>query len=167
MISIKKVATLSAAAGMLAMSAMPAFAGFWFSNDELVIKQKNSGAVKNYIDTHVNTGKNSSGNETISTFGFGRFGGWGGHQSSSTGDAAAVVEVNTGLNSNVAAVDACGCFDDVTIRQKNRGYVKNDIDTWVNTGKNSTGGNTGDALAGISVTTVVNDNVAIVGSGTE
>jgi len=152
MISIKKLATVGAAAGLLAASAMPVFASH---SDDLDIDQKNGAIVKNNTVTVANTGLNSIGGGKLVI--------------QKTGNALAQADVSTVANKNVAVVKDCDCFDDVDIDQKNFAYVKNNTVTVANSGKNTIGGGklviqkTGNATAVAWVTNVVNKNVTVVG----
>lgn len=165
MISKTKLVTAGAAAALFASSAMPAlaFGGDWGwggrSNDELTLRQKNTAVVVNSVETEANSGDNEIGGGKL-VF-------------QKTGDAMAAAEVTTMANSNVAGVAGCGCFDDVTIKQRNSAFVFNKVETEANTGDNEIGGGrfvmqkTGDALAASSVATIVNENVALVGGNVE
>src|SRR3989344_7714145 len=150
MISIKKLATVGAAAGLLAASALPVLA-----DDELEVEQENKAYVRNDVDSEANTGKNDIGG--------GRF------VLMSTGNATSYVDVSTTANKNVAIVEDCDCFDELEVEQENKAYVRNDVDSEANTGKNDIGGGrgvimrTGDAFSCPTVTNVVNKNVAVVG----
>ena len=87
----------------------------------------------------------------------------------STGNATSYVDVSTTANKNVAIVEDCDCFDELEVEQENKAYVRNDVDSEANTGKNDIGGGrvvimrTGDAFSWPTVTNVVNKNVAVVG----
>lgn len=161
MISKTKLVTAGAAVALFATSAIPVFASH---SDDLLLKQKNWGYVKNNITATSNTGNNSIDAEDDIK-----------GAKIKTGDAMTGVEVVNLVNSNDASVDSCGCFDDVTIRQKNGAKVKNYIDASSDTGNNSIDAEdddvkwsrirTGDALTGVSVASIVNSNVATVGGG--
>lgn len=175
MISTKKLATVGAAAALFATTAIPAFAtgGHHWSSDDLVINQTNTANITNRVLANSNTGNQSAG-------GYGGSGslsedgdGYHGHRSRGnlalgTGDAATVVEVVNIANSNVADVDGCGCFDDVTINQNNTANVTNGVLANSNSGNQTLGGGsnkaiwTGDAFTGVAVANVVNSNVAVV-----
>ena len=173
MISIKKLATVGAAAGLLFGSAMPAFAGHWRSSDDLNINQTNGATVDNSVLANCNTANQTmgggGGHNALSTNG-----GGGGHRGSrdnlaiGTGDAETGVWVDNKVNKNIAKVDACECFDDVTINQTNGATVTNRVLANSNTGNQALGGgpnkaiHTGNALTGVSVTNLVNKNVVVV-----
>ena len=174
MISIKKLAVAGASAGLLFGSAMPAFAGHWRSSDDLVINQTNNAAITNNVLANSNTGNQSAGgggwSDSLSEDGDG---GHGGHHSRGnlalgTGDAGTVVEVLNVANSNVAGVDGCGCFDDVTINQTNGATITNNVLANSNSGNQTLGGGsnkalfTGNAFTGVAVSNIVNSNVAVV-----
>lgn len=166
MISVKKLATIGAAAGLLLGSAIPAFADHW---DDLNINQTNQADIENNILANSNTGNQSIGD-----------GGWSfpfcdgdpcdseGNFALGTGNAATVVEVANVANSNDADVDSCGCFDDVTINQTNTANIGNNILANSNSGNQSFGDgsnlaiHTGNAFTGVAVANVVNSNVAVV-----
>ena len=157
MISIKKLATVGAAAGLLAASALPVLA---WGSDDLDITQKNKAYVKNDITATSNTGGNKiKANDDVK----------GGKIK--TGDAFTGVDVTNVLNSNEATVDSCECFNDVTINQKNKAKVKNYVTADSNTGDNKIKAGddvkwgkikTGDAFTGVSVSNILNSNVATV-----
>src|SRR3990167_9861315 len=157
MISVKKLATVGAAAGLLLASAMPVLASH---SDDLDITQKNKAYVKNGITATSNTGGNKI--KAVDDVKGGKI---------KTGDATTGVEVINLLNSNEATVDACECFDDVTINQKNKAKVKNYVTADSNTGDNKIKAGddvkwgkikTGDAFTGVSVSNILNSNVATV-----
>jgi len=89
MISIKKLATVGAAAGLLLASAMPAFAWHW-SDDDLVVSQGNTAIVNNNVGAVSNTGLNGVGG--------GKF------VMVKTGDAYSDAVVINTVNKNVAIV---------------------------------------------------------------
>src|SRR3989338_1512528 len=98
MISTKKLATVGAAAALFATTAMPAFAGHWWSDDDLNVTQKNYATVTNNVAQNANTGNQASGFLS-------------GHNTAiGTGAAANGAIVTNVLNSNKAKVDGCGCF---------------------------------------------------------
>ncbi|KKS12729.1 MAG: hypothetical protein UU67_C0043G0003 [Candidatus Daviesbacteria bacterium GW2011_GWB1_41_5] len=151
MISIKKLATVGAAGGLLLASAVPAFALF---DDDLVIGQGNTAIVTNNVGANANTGLNGVGG--------GKF------VMVKTGDALAIAGASTTANKNVAVVAGCNCFDDVTVGQGNTAIVTNNVGANANTGLNGVGGGkivvvwTGGAQSQATVSNVVNKNVAIV-----
>ena len=165
MISIKKLATAGAAAGLLFRSAMPAFADFnlGFSNGD--VEQSNSAFIFNGVSASSNTGNNNAGNLAVVSVG----------NDITTGNATTVVGVTNVANKNVA-VDGCGCNDvnigvgNGDLEQSNRVAVVNLVGASSDTGDNNAGnlavlsvGNdiqTGNAGTGVSVTNVVNKNVA-------
>ena len=143
MISIKRLATVGAAAGLLLASAVPAFANFDGSG------QLNFARVWNNVTASSNTGGNSvngsSDNNTV----------W-------TGNAGTLVGVSTVANKNVSV--GCGCVD----FQLNSARVGNRVTASSNSGYNSINGSsddnfiwTGDAGTGVAVSTVVNKNVSV------
>lgn len=161
MISKTKLVTAGAAVALFATSAVPALAWGGWSDDDLNVKQGNWAYVKNDVDASSNSGYNSIDAEDDDVKG----------SKIKTGDAMTGVDVVNLVNSNDADVDSCECFDDVTIKQKNGAMVKNYIDASSNTGYNSIDAEddvkwssirTGDALTGVSVTSLVNSNVARV-----
>lgn len=170
MISIKKLATVGASAGLLFGSAMPAFAGHWRSDDDLNITQSNTANITNRVFANSNTGNQSVGGNGGSH----SLGGGGGHHGSRgnlavrTGDAETGVLVGNIANSNDADVDGCGCFDDVTINQSNNANINNLVLANSNSGNQTLGGGsnkaigTGNAYTGVAVANVVNSNVAVV-----
>lgn len=151
MISIKKLATIGAAGGLLLASAVPALA---FGDGDFTFNF-NKGAVSNLVVTKANTGLNSIGSgEDVDDSGIG------------TGDAGAIAEVKTVLNSNING--SCGCLGDSATVNINKGFVGNSVFTKSNTGLNSMGANddvsssailTGNALSASVVTSVVNTNI--------
>ncbi|MBI3282643.1 hypothetical protein HYZ70_01030 [Candidatus Curtissbacteria bacterium] len=163
MISIKKLATIGAAAGLLAASAMPVFA------DGPFILQKNKGKVINIVTTTANSGGNlnvaENGSDGLAI---------NKDNSIDTGNAIATSTVKTALNTNIVKAD-CGCLDDGTVIQLNKwGKVVNVVDTTANSGlnanvaENGSDGlainknnsiNTGNATATSTVKSIVNTNV--------
>ena len=87
MISIKKLATVGAAGGLLLASAVPAFALF---DDDLVIGQGNTAIVTNNVGANANTGLNGVGGGKIVVV-------W-------TGGAQSQATVSNVVNKNVAIV---------------------------------------------------------------
>jgi len=85
MISIKKLATVGAAAGLLAASALPVLA-----DDELEVEQENKAYVRNDVDSEANTGKNDIGGGRVVIM--------------RTGDAFSWPTVTNVVNKNVAVV---------------------------------------------------------------
>ena len=172
MISIKKAAIIGASAALLFGSAMPAFAGHWRNDDDLNITQKNWASITNNVVANSNTGNQTvgeNGGHDDITLNEDHDGGRGskGNLALGTGDAATVVEVANIANSNKATVKGCGCFDDVTIDQKNGVKVTNEVLANSNTGNQTGGGSnkalfTGNAYTGVAVTNVVNSNVVKV-----
>ena len=177
MISIKKIATVGIAAGLLATSAMPAFANGRHhrgSDDDLTVAQSNSAFVGNLVVTRADTGDNYIGGGSNHSRGH-RSGG--SNSKIVTGDASADALVTTEANSNSASVAGCGCFDDVSIAQSNEALVLNGVFTTADTGDNSISGGsngghhgsrranvirTGDAMSVATVGTLVNSNVVVV-----
>src|SRR3972149_795068 len=153
MISIKKLATVGAAAGLLLASAMPAFAWHW-SDDDLVVSQGNTAIVNNNVGAVSNTGLNGVGGGKVVMV--------------KTSDAVAIAGASTTANKNVAVVAGCNCFDDVTIGQGNTAIVNNNVGAVSNTGLNGVGGGkfvmvkTGDAVAIAGASTTAKKNVAVV-----
>lgn len=157
MISVKKLATVGAAGGLLLASAMPVFASHW----DIKVEQSNKGKVENNVTTQANTGDNGNFAEDDVKY-----------SDITTGDASATSDVRTKLNKNFAKVDNCECEDDVKVKQENKwGSVKNNVTTQANTGLNANVAGddvknsnitTGNATATSTVKSKVNKNVAIV-----
>jgi len=160
---IKKLAIAASAGALFLSTASPAFGFFpFFSNDELVIRNTNT-TVTNLVTTKADTGDNSIHGKMV-------FGG-----SIKTGDAWAESGVQNSVN--FTSVEGCGCFDDVTIRNRDTS-VLNDVYTRADSGDNSIHGmivggfhssgariRTGDA--GASALVMSDVNTTIVGGGLE
>jgi len=174
MISIKKLATVGAAAGLLFGSAMPAFAGHWRSSDDLIINQTNNADIQNRVFANSNTGNQSiggggGGSLSLNEDGDGDHGRRSrGNFALRTGDAETGVLVENIANSNDVEVSGCGCFDDVTITQTNGATINNGVFANSNSGNQTLGRGsnkairTGNALTGVAVANLVNSNVAVV-----
>ena len=155
---IKRLAAAAGAGALFLSMVSPAFAIFpFFGNDELEVYNRDT-KVKNEVTTKADTGDNSIHGKMV-------FGG-----KISTGDATAVSGVSNFVN--YTQVEGCGCFDDVTVKNKHT-RVYNDVYTKADTGDNSIHGmmvfggriRTGDAGA---MSTVFNDvNTTILGGGLE
>lgn len=165
MISMKKLGTFAAAAGLFASTAVPALAWegpFSWNDDELSVRQKNSATVNNYVDAKANTGDNSITADYDDVE----------RSKIHTGNATALADVYTEVNENKAEVEACECdFDSVKVKQRNSAYVNNYVDAKAKTGDNSIYADddvershihTGNAYATAVVTNLVNRNVARV-----
>lgn len=145
MISIKKLATVGAAAGLLFGSAMPVLAWDGFPGSG----QVNFARVWNNVTASSNTGGNSvNGNSDNNAI--------------VTGDAATIVGVSNKVNKNVSV--GCGCVD----FQLNAARIGNRVSASSNSGYNSVNGNsddnvivTGSAGTGVAVSNVVNKNVSV------
>lgn len=156
----KKLAVTGATAALLFGSALPSFASWNIGVGNGNLVQLNAGGVYNNIGANANSGQNAN-------FAFGA-----GAQLINTGSATAVNEVSTQLNWNQVN---CGCIgSDVNFgllngntAQVNLGHVHNQIDANANSGQNLNAGglvllqgtNTGPAVAGSAVVSVVNTNI--------
>jgi hypothetical protein len=155
MISVKKLATVGAAGGLLLASTMPAFAfgGHHGGGSSLEQENKNTN-VTNTVSASSNTGNNTSS---------GGHHWWGGGNSITTGDASTYVDVLNKVNKNKVELPSCRCFKKVEQENKNTNVtntVSASSNTGYNTGKNIT---TGAASTGVIVTNVVNKNIVKVG----
>ncbi len=177
MISIKKLATVGAAASILAFSAAPALASDG-SGAEII--QKNSDTtVTTTIDASSNSGSNQI--KAIGTDGCGCSPSDASNSSIETGSATTTVKVKNNVNKNL--VDAsCGCLSDSSaeVIQKNKKTTVTTIvdDAKANSGKNKIkaidGGNasgseitSGNAKTKVSVKNVVNKNILKLSGGAE
>ncbi len=116
---VKKLAILAAALAL----ATPAFA-HWWGSDDVTVENKNT-KVTNTVTTKADTGDNEVSGMFVR----------GGKIS--TGDASAYAQVTNGVN--YTQVTGCGCFDDVTVKNKNT-KVKNTVTTKADTGDNEVKG---------------------------
>lgn len=143
MISIKKVATIGAAAAIFAATAVPAFA-------HSSSGQFNLAKIWNNVSASSNTGSNSIvGGEDGSTI--------------LTGNAGTLVGVSNVANKNVK-VGSCGCGGSQTNIAKIGNKVSASSNTGGNTivnGEDGSGIGTGDAGTAVVVSNVVNKNVSV------
>ena len=157
MISIKKLATVGVAAGLLAASALPVLA----NGDG--IEQENKGTkVKNDI-----TATSNSGGNKIKAYDDVK------GAKIKTGDATTIVEVLNKVNSN-KLIAPCECVDgEDGIEQENKWTkVKNYVTADSNTGDNKIKSSsddvkwakikTGDAYTGVSISNYVNKNKIVL-----
>jgi hypothetical protein len=147
------------------------------------VNQDNTAIVNNTVNTDANTGGNNTSFNT------------GGDVAVATGNAVTGVSIDNNLNSNTAVVECCevgstdvnisgnGAFTTnyavvdqktvVKVDQDNKAVVKNNVNSELTTGKNKAGMNTGGdvtvmtghAISDVSISTMANNNVALVGGG--
>lgn len=165
MISIKKVGIVVATAGLLAASAVPAFASDRHdhgdrNSNSTTINQSNDGSVNNDVSVNANTGFNTGTSSSRHHHGDSEnSSNDGGSGVVNTGDAAAAALVGAQGGYNEANT-SCGCDGRTTVNQSNDGSVNNDVSVNANTGFNRGGSvRTGDAFAGASVSAVGGTNI--------
>jgi len=115
---------------------------------DIVVRTNNSAYVQNSVQTHANTGHNTSvgGDASVLVRGRGNDnnGARGGNTGEiKTGDATAKSVVTNNVNGTDVRVDAdCGCRGDVRIHTQNEAVVGNSVMTAADSGNNtSVGGN--------------------------
>lgn len=125
---VKKIMATGAAAAIFLSAAVPAFAMGWMPfampQDEMNVTNKFTKVVQD-VYVKADTGDNFvAGSKEMPKPTFNMFGGgwnmWGKKGTEAeikTGDAY-VSGVTVGANVNSTSVDACGCFDDVTVYNK-------------------------------------------------
>src|SRR3989338_6777550 len=169
---MKKIIAIATIAAFV-LSATTASAFHWSSSD-ITVKNSNSAVVVNDVDSKADTGDNYAGGadggnggnsgainnnngsdvENSST-GNGGNGGAAGADSGGTvvtGNAGSEAGVMNVVNSNDTKVKTdCGCKGDITVRNRNRAFVANDVDSKADTGDNvakgADGGNGGNSGA--------------------
>src|SRR5579872_4784228 len=125
MVSMKKVGTVAAAAGLFAASAMPAFASVNLGVGNGNTLQQNNGDVTTNVAQHSSTGKNGASSV------------FGGDNSVKTGDASNVAVIGTSVNSNSGnGHNVNGGFLNGNTAQQNNGDVTTNVDQHSSTGKN-------------------------------
>lgn len=171
---VKKLVSVGAAAAVFLATAAPAFAfgygGFNFfhrSNDELKVENHDTDVD---VDVEVTA---DSGDNYVS--GSKSWGGWWSHWfgGGSSGElhtgAAVVEEVGVLTDTNYTAVEGCGCFDDVTVKNHDTD-VDVDVDVKADSGDNTLRGrgelHTGNAGVG-SVWVDTYTNTTMVGGSLE
>jgi hypothetical protein len=149
---LKKLIAGAAGAGLVLTMAGAALAFGWW-NDELTVKNTDT-TVKNYVTTKADSGDNEIHGKYV--------GGWfGGGAKINTGDATAVTALDNVVN--YTEVEGCGCFDDVTVKNRDT-MLKNMVYTKADSGDNEIHGkyvkagkiNTGTATAVATLTNMVN-----------
>lgn len=172
---IKKVASVGAAAAVFLATASPAFATYNFpwwmmhrSEDTLTVDNRDTD-VNVDVDVKADSGDNdvSGGSHSWGGWWMNMFGG-GSSSELRTGDAT-VKEVGVMTDTNYTAVEGCGCFDDVTVKNHDTD-VDVDVDVTADSGDNTLRGRgtlrTGAATVGmVGVSTFT--NTTMVGGSIE
>ena len=155
----------------LSLSVTPAFAYDWHGggDDDVTVSNKNSAYVSNNVGASSNTGSNTAnGGDASDGAGDGgdvkhsddgNTGGDGGNGGNAgdggyveTGNATTVVLIGNEVNTNKTKVNLCGCEEDnngdVTVKNRNKAKVKNNVGASSDTGSNNADGGTAYGSAG-------------------